>query len=435
MSVVARLKTWATLDKLIYIWAVVVIGSNLQALIHPHLDWALTFLLVGLASRRLLRHPLQVPWVIVPGAALIVVSICMTALISAKPIYDLGQAAKLVMILIAGLVFFISHPKMAQAAFQTQVFLVFANVVLVVLGIVMGKQLPRDLAHVAAADGRWRTLFNVPGTLGGVGLGVLVYGLYLLFRTRRRIRGALIVSGALALIYFDNSRTMTLLTFVAVGLFLGLWVWERVGYSPRMMASLVVGIVAGIVGLSIMSSVLDLPIPSRFERMVRLVREEGFIAGLAQSDPARAQMMQAAIEAVSRFPVLGSGMGTLGVEGRTGWIEVHMAYLQMWADAGLLAFVGFVWIAVGWIVWVPKALRKLRQNPGSEESARTYNAIFVLGALALSNLLHTYSTEWAQWVPYLMSASFLYNTASSSDEEVRNEFQCGDRDLQSPPAS
>src|SRR5690606_28483898 len=98
---------------------------------------------------------------------------------------------------------------------------------------------------------------------------------------------------------------------------------------------------------------LNLPIPTRFERMIRLVMEEGLVEGLAESDPVRPEMMRTAMEAVSRFPLLGGGMGTLGVETKFGWIQVHMAYLQMWADAGLLAFVGFVWLALGWVIWMP----------------------------------------------------------------------------------
>ena len=105
-----------------------------------------------------------------------------------------------------------------------------------------------------------------------------------------------------------------------------------------------------------------------------------------------------------------------------------MAYFQMWADAGFLAFLGLIWIAVGWVVWLRAAMNNLRQGIGSENNALTYNGIFMLTSLALANVLHTYSTEWAQWLPYLMSVSFLYNTAMKNDGAVKNELHGRDRD-------
>lgn len=427
MNFIDRVKSWINLEKSIYVWAVVVIGSNLQFLIHPHLDWALALLVAGISVRTLAKQRFEVPWPIASGAVLLVISICMTALVSPRPVYDLAQAGKLALILIAGLTFFVSRPDMARAAFRTQVFLVFANVIL----ILWGGRLSRALARVVTPDGRWQTVFNAPGTLGGVGLGVLVYGLYLLLRTRHRIKGALIVACAFALVYFENSRTMTLLTIAALVFLTGVWIWERWGSFRRVM---VVSLVA-IAGVSIAMTVLDLPIPSRFERMVRLVREEGVVAGLTGSDPVRASMMQAAIEAVSQFPLLGSGMGSLAVETKSGWMRVHMAYLQMWADAGLLAFVGYLWIALGWLVWLPAAMQTLRQDAGSEDNALTYNGIFMLMALVLANFLHTYSTEWAQWLPYLMSVSFLYDAASKSRGVVSDEFHGRNHDVQPAKAS
>jgi len=80
-----RVKAWATLDKFIYVWAVVVIGSNLQTLIHPHLDWVLTFLFAGLSVTRLVKERWEVPWVIVSGVTLMIASICMTAIVSPHP--------------------------------------------------------------------------------------------------------------------------------------------------------------------------------------------------------------------------------------------------------------------------------------------------------------------------------------------------------------
>lgn len=423
MNVIAHMKERVTLDKVLFCaWAVAVIGSNLQTMIHPHLDWALALLFVVLSGRSLLKQRFELPWTIAGGAVLLVASVCITALVSARPLYDLKQAAKLAAILIAGLAFFVSRPEMAKTALRTQVYLTFVNAVL----IAFERRLPDALASIATNDGRWGTLFNSPGTLGGVGLGVLVYGLYLLFRTRRDIHGALLVSCALALVYLENSRTTTLLAILGVGFFIASWMWERWGSMRR---AIVISLLA-LVGLSIVVFALDLPIPHRFERMVRLVMEEGLAAGLAESDPVRADMMRTAMEAVSRFPLLGSGMGTLGVETKVGWIQVHMAYLQMWADAGLLAFVGFVWLALGWVIWMPAAMQRLQKEKGSENNALTYNAIFMLIALALANLFHTYSTEWAQWLPYLTSVSFLYNTASKSRGVVRDEFQRRDRDVQ-----
>lgn len=422
MNVIARVKAWATLDKFIYVWAVVVIGSNLQTLIHPHLDWVLTFLFAGLSVTRLVKERWEVPWVIVSGVTLMIASICMTALVSPHPFYDLAQAGKLAVILIAGLTFFVSRPEIALAAFRTQILLAVVNVAL----ILIGSRISRDLAALAGRA-RWGTLLNVPGTLGGVGLGVLVYGLYLLCRTPRRVHGVLVVFCALALVYFENSRTITLLTLVAFVFFGAVWMYELWGSSRRVMVPSIAASIVVFVVLWSAVVALDIPIPTRFERMVELVLDEGLIAGLAESDPARARMMETAIDAVSRFPILGSGMGTLVAETRSGWMRVHMAYLQMWADAGLLAFLGYVWIAVGWMVWVPAAMRNLRENVGTENNALTYNGIFMLISLALANTLHTYSTEWAQWLPYLMSVSFLYNTAAKSDGAVGDELHGRDR--------
>jgi O-antigen ligase len=107
--------------------------------------------------------------------------------------------------------------------------------------------------------------------------------------------------------------------------------------------------------------------------------------------------------------VMGTGFLSTRTETPAGPMVVHNTYLQVWADLGLLGVVSYVWLVFGWMAWLPKALRRIRALSDDQQRAIYYNAIFLLFVFDLTGFLHPLSTEWAQWIPFLVPYSLLWH--------------------------
>lgn len=394
---------------LIWLWTLTALSVNIRLRVYPHLDWAVGLVCAGVAMPFLLRLRYRWDWRWLAGAVMVVYAVPLTSFVSSRSLYDLAQTIKLTIILVVGLTFFASYPRYALVAYRALITLAVANFML----LTVGGRFSRTLAALATSDGRWGTLLNPPGTLGILGLAVIVYSLYRVRYRATRLRGIILLLVSITLVAYENSRTITFLTVIGVAFTVWVWWWEHRSWRQRVMTLL------PLVGVGLAASWLlpSLLAPTRLGDLLYQVRTLGFVDGLVSSDPVRWTMLNGVVHAISERPLLGTGMGSTRVDTAVGAMEVHVAYLQLWADAGLLAFLGFVWLAFGWVLWLPRVLHYLRTCPGSETTALTYNAIFLLGAFDVSNLLHTFSTEWAQWLFYLLPAAFFWEAERLSRGE------------------
>jgi len=83
----------------------------------------------------------------------------------------------------------------------------------------------------------------------------------------------------------------------------------------------------------------------------------------------------------------------------------------VWADLGLLGLVAYVWLVWGWLWWAPRVLERIRCSADPEWRAIHYNALFLLLFYALAAFFHPLSTEWSEWVIFIIPYALVWNLA------------------------
>jgi O-antigen ligase len=124
-------------------------------------------------------------------------------------------------------------------------------------------------------------------------------------------------------------------------------------------------------------------------------------------------MLQTAINAIDDHPLLGTGINTTTTDTSIGPMVVHNTYLQVWADLGMIGLLSYLWIVSGWIFWFPRVLSKIRTLTNIKEQALYYNAIFILCFFAISGLFHPLSTEWSEWIVYIVPYALFWEILRS----------------------
>src|SRR5205823_2075717 len=115
----------------------------------------------------------------------------------------------------------------------------------------------------------------------------------------------------------------------------------------------------------------------RLSELVGSVEATG-VEGLGTADVVRFQMWADVLEAIRNHPLWGTGFETTISDTIAGSMSVHMTYLQVWADLGILGFVAYIWLMWGWIPWIPSVMRRIRSLPDPIHRAVYYNAVFLL---------------------------------------------------------
>lgn len=348
-------------------------------------------------------------------AGLLAASILATSLATENALYGFGQALKLVIILVVILPLLLTQPSLAKAGFSAAPAAVWANLALLFLGMTINPV----FASVMASDDRWGTFFNLPGSLWRLGVLVLVSTVYTL-HWRRRLYYWMLLAASLGLILADGART---------GAFVGMLSVIYVGYlsfierRSRLAAVLVLGVLGFGVILLVTTALYgsDPTISLLPPRVIEAVKEF-FVGGLESVDLDRFQMLQYAWQRIAENPFWGTGIGTTRLETHQGLMVVHNAYLQVWADLGLLglfAYVGLVW---GWLLWFPRFLSQMRQQTDPVLRGLYYNAAFLLFYFAVSLLFNPLSTEWSEWITFVVPYA-LYAEALRIPKSNEHPFQ------------
>ena len=401
-----RREIWA--GRVALVWAVVVLAADLKVSM-PHIHWAVSALAITLILPYLLRVPWKARFPARAPAWLFIVAVCVPILYRARVVYSIAEAGKLAVILVGATSIFVSRTILAHYAFRGFVVAVYLNLFLLVGGF-----LGLGSAGIMGID-RWGTILNHPGSLSRVGVMVWVFAAYLVVKRRSATALGLSIAST-ALVYFDGSRTTFLLLFLGA-LFLVFVLAVEAGRLRRALFIGIIGlgIVTAIVGYSgILSGQSGGGAVGRFSESVGSVGAEGW-QGLETADLIRFQMLQDVVEAIQAHPVLGTGIETTTTETIDGPMDTHMTYLQVWADMGLLGFSAIMWLMWGWIVWIPKVLRTVRVFPDLAQRALYYNATFLLFFYAVAAVFHPLSTEWSEWIMFIVSYALVWEIVRSDD--------------------
>ena len=340
-------------------WAFLILAADLKITVHPVIHWLVTGAAVTCALPYLLR--LRVHWRrVLPGltpACLLVLAVLLAGLGSDAPLYAIAEAGKLAIILIAARALFIAEPALA-----------------------------------------WR----------------------------QPLRHLALLGACAALIYYDGSRTAWLLLAVLVPFVLFIRFTERRGRPSRLGRLAAVGVSLGavlvvIAGWRWVQRQTEVPSGSgaiaRIGQLAVNVRVYG-AAGLAIADERRARMLEIGMDAFRRAPFIGTGVGTTQADTDIGLMVVHMTYLQIIGDLGLLGLFAYLWLVLGWLPFLPRAWRSISRLPNPESRAPYYNAIFLLGAFALSGLFHPLSTEWTEWIMFVVPSALFWEMSASYNAET-----------------
>ena len=246
--------------------------------------------------------------------------------------------------------FFQAHPRYARAALVPS-WSAYVNTLLLLLG--------RWVSPVFAyGDTRWTTLLARYGVLHFAGSAIFVYALYGLRFREHRWRSLLTLCVSVAVVHADGFRTAALFLLLGLAYVIGLVLWES-GKDPRLIFGGAAGaIVAALIGLNWLLRSQVQGAVARFGGFVNNLKEFGFLEGLARSDPTRFNMMEAEFKAISGGALIGTGMGTTkGLTHGGELMVVHNADLQIRADAGIFAFIGFSVVCWAWILWAALGVR------------------------------------------------------------------------------
>jgi hypothetical protein len=153
---------------------------------------------------------------------------------------------------------------------------------------------------------------------------------------------------------------------------------------------------------------------------------------LQSVDRTRSDMIQDVLIAIRDHPVLGTGMGRTTSLVANGPMVVHIAYLQVWADLGILGFLSFTALTIGSIpvLWIRY---RARAAADPERRILFYNGIFLLVAWALAGFLHPISTEVSEWIMFLLGYSTVV-IAGTAPRRARLVFSVRDLSLALPQA-
>jgi O-antigen ligase len=407
-----RLDIWAA--RFAFAWGFLMMATNLDVGI-PHIQWFISgaCLVIGLP------YLLRIRWRTFPAripACLLVLAVCFPTIYGANLFYSLAEAGKLAVMLLGALSIFVARPQLAYYAFRGFVAAVWLNVLLLIggfLGFSSAEMMMRD---------RWGTVLSYPGYLWRVGASVWIFAAFMLIKRHSRTALGLLLASTL-LVYADGTRTGILL-LLAGALYVTLILVIEAGQFRK--AILVSAMGLGVLGLSVWYSGIfsgeaggeGKGAVGRFTELATSVGTQG-VGGLEAADVVRFQMLQDVATAIRDHPLFGTGFETTTSDTVLGTMSIHMTYLQLWADLGILGILAYVCLVWGWIIWLPKLVPLIKRRPDPEVRAIYYNAIFVLFSYAFSGFLHTVSTEWADWswfmVPYALLWALIRSHAASRD--------------------
>lgn len=312
--------------------------------------------------------------------------------------------------------------------FELALFVFVFNVIGIALGIFAEFALGQGALLWRGLDGRISTFLNLPGMLWKSGFMVLP-GLAYLYLYSSRLIWLVFSCLAAMLVSLDGSRTGFVFVFLLLVVFLPVYAissgWCR-GVALRSIVLFVMVAISlllarpvvdksvlgentGVLSRSTLSSVVE-----RFSNISEAMQKEETEAGIVQSnDHWRLEMLQVGLNRALDFPLIGDGIGSTSVMADHGAMVVHMSYLQVLGDYGII---GFVIFALLMIVPIYFALRRapelVHKQFGQADKAGVFCVLVLVLSYPLYGLLHPLSNELSEWAPFVVAFAVLVNIVS-----------------------
>jgi len=391
------------------IWMILVVSSDIKVTINPYIHWIATFMLMGPVWISALNKRVTVHLIFLLAPSFLLISILISGTNDFP--YAVFQTTKLFIILVCTLGFFLFHDRYIKIAFDSMKVASYINTILLMIGAVF---LP--FAASKMAPNRWGTVLNYPGSLCKIGLFFVVYSVYVLLKKKGgRSSSSLLLLSSLLLILFDGSRTAMLATFGAIVFVLIVILVELkvpIYYYVKIVSKFLILplVLVLFVSMAFSNKIYNLfsAYASRVVEILNNLKANGIIKGLESSDPTRFQMINDAIKEISRHPIVGTGIGTTTTETIVGPMVVHNTYLQVWADMGILGIISYLVLTLGWVIFLPFFYKKFTLVESIETKAVLINSVFMLIYLAFNGLFHPLSTEWSEWIIFIISYAVFF---------------------------
>lgn len=433
---------------LYFLWLFSLIQTNLTSIVgNKHIFLYMTLFLLPiflfdvykrqLVSKKLFAVNKQ--FCIATG--LFVFAILLATPFTQHKVYNLGQAFKLTVIFTSYIIL-ASDQEYRRFGFYAILGSAIINSFLVLIPILLQREL--FFSHWSSGS-RWATIMNDPGTLAITCSSIYVYALYLSFFSKQnkyKLLGAVLAVISLVGTVADNSRTFFLV--MMFGTFYVLFLLKlhngpkhhTIFFIKRVLPLLLIFI------LMLISINYSL---SRISPARHSSRAVGAISSLVtkteagkpvqgksaqgksvqgksvQDDSIRLKMLKTVVKNIKDHPWIGTGMTTSFVymeAQKHGLFSpheevIHITYLQVWSDVGILAFIAFVLIALWWLIYFPKRLNAINRIDSVNMRAIQHNSIYLLASFAIMSLFHPINTSWDVWVFYLVSAAHFWNLKSA----------------------
>jgi O-antigen ligase len=394
------------------VWVVVASASSLTELVRI-IPWVATLAVFILLWPRLLATQSRlVRFTRLAGAGL-ALSIAIVSPFVDRSGYQIIQSGKLAIILV------IIAPTLL-AGFDTVRGLRIGAALAVALNaaLVLAGLLGVRGAFSLMAVGRYGTFLNGPGSMWRVGILVLLPSALNLLLGQSLLWPLVLFLSSIALMIFDGSRTAGISMFLATGFIVYFMSREvmisKKGLSRKLLsrvAIVVIILIGGVIWRPVASSyTTNIGFGRRLSALFSTASSGEGIEGIAVADENRMNMLKTAFNAILDHPLLGTGMGTTTIETDVGPMVVHLAYLQIWADVGILGFIAYAVLLFGALLgpWV-RTSAVVTADVG--DRIVIYNGTYLLLCWAISSLLHPISTEIAEWVMFIVGLSGLQSAA------------------------
>jgi O-antigen ligase len=128
---------------------------------------------------------------------------------------------------------------------------------------------------------------------------------------------------------------------------------------------------------------------------------------LESQDSARLHLMEVAWDKIRNDPLRGSGFHSTYLVGAVE-APIHNAYLQSWADLGLLGLLSYTWLTLGWTLRVGAVARTISRIDDPESRAMYATAVWGLCLFVLIGLRGPLLVEPSDWFFFLIPSALYW---------------------------
>lgn len=396
----------------IFVWSSFAIGSAF----FPQLPWILTALLMPIVVFRWVKAGKIKVDLFFISSIVFLSALYSNMLFALYPIDTLVVCLKLSIIFLFYLVL-ISRFEYLKLSFYAFLFAACLNFAILLAGMSLG-----NFAFLLKPTGMSRcgTLISNVGEMGKIGVCIFVYSIYIfLVKSKFSFTHLILTISSVSLVIVDGSRTDTISIFVGIAFIIALIATGKLRMSNNSFQRIATTLIVLISLLSLVQVFND-----GGGRTLRYDRSIEFISGffshskekLANSDPIRYIMLKGAIHHISEHPFIGLGRNssTIKVYSNAAALQLHTAYLQIWANFGIIAFLSYVFLVLSWVVRIKSFFHNISKTDNINIKALGYNSLFLLIYFSIYSFFHPLNNEWFQWLCVLIPAGIYWHIANNT---------------------